>query len=1119
MWLYGPNSSSSPAPAPNYSDDAHGLWPRIEHTLSNPLQPGDYYIKAQEYYNDGTISAYTLSLTVTPTAQRVANPAFSPSPGTFMDSITVRMACETPGAAIRYTTDGSAPTLNSTVYDPSQPLNLTVTTRLSARAFKTGMTESEVVTGLYTKLERVATPTFNPPGGTFAQPVTVEIRCATPGATIRYTLDGAEPTSNSPAYVSPLNFTSTTTAKARAFKTGMSESSVASATYTITGPGGDIYEPDNTPSEAKAIANAETQRRSIHAAGNVDWVRFTLTQTSAVFIDTNGPSGDIQMWLYGPNSSTAPAPAPNYSDDAHGLWATIDHTAASPLEAGTYYIKLQEYGNNGIIPEYTLLLRTSAVAATYSVLGRVTRSSEGTGVSGVGVCFSRVSGNGTIPGCAMTDASGNWSQSGFGVGSSYRATPSKSEVGGTWSFTPQSRDFSGASTSVNFTAAWTSAIPLDAYEPDNSPSEAKVIRSGETQSRTIHAAGNVDWVKFTLTQASAVVIDANGPSGDLEMWLYGPNSPSSPAAAPNYSDDAHGLWPRIEHTLSNPLQPGDYYIKAQEYYNDGTISAYTLSLTVTPVSNVYEASGRVTNASGGAAVAAVTMEFARVSGNGSVPLPTTADANGTWRQTGFATGTGYQATPSKIESGGTWTFNPPNRAISGTDSGVNFTATWTAAPGLAVASVTPAATTRVLISARQRDGYPSPQQTEDRKIRITATLNRPAAGTPVYFLSTDPDDLSPYETAPQGDDNHDSSIRKGGLFPAAGYQDQPAQRVIEGSQIIGLAVLSDSQGRAQVDLTVTSRYAGDNYKVYAHTSPLQPTSPPGQGIPSTGLLVAWKRVYVEYDRMFRAGADVLSHSNTTVNGVNVTVLDVTDITPFQPGETVMVFDNANETGETAVVAGTSNTSGRNLLRLDRTLQGTYAASRKAAVVRPSAGRFGPESIEMLTNAYGGDTEGSDGGAFLEIRFPTRGAGSVPYRLGSSSAPSGSAGVIDYQNEYFSNQGRGHYLKVVAANQFYPADGVFGVTNVQQACLVFDGYLSTVKRGERVYGFDDVTAHELGHNLGGGGPGTLDSDSQASNPSHDKRDQCEQSYGRVRWNSIMEFCTPHLNLIRDFFIVF
>ncbi len=81
--------------------------------------------------------------------------------------------------------------------------------------------------------ETVATPTFTPEGGTYTEAQSVTISCATEGSTICYTTDGSEPTSNSTQYSVPLNINATTTLKAKAFKSGYTESATATATYTF----------------------------------------------------------------------------------------------------------------------------------------------------------------------------------------------------------------------------------------------------------------------------------------------------------------------------------------------------------------------------------------------------------------------------------------------------------------------------------------------------------------------------------------------------------------------------------------------------------------------------------------------------------------------------------------------------------------------------------------------------------------------------------------------------------------------------------------------------------------------------------------------------------------------
>ena len=81
--------------------------------------------------------------------------------------------------------------------------------------------------------ETVATPTFTPEEGTYYEPQSVSISCATDGATICYTTDGTEPTENSSQYSVPLTISETTTLKAKAFKSGYTASAVATATYTF----------------------------------------------------------------------------------------------------------------------------------------------------------------------------------------------------------------------------------------------------------------------------------------------------------------------------------------------------------------------------------------------------------------------------------------------------------------------------------------------------------------------------------------------------------------------------------------------------------------------------------------------------------------------------------------------------------------------------------------------------------------------------------------------------------------------------------------------------------------------------------------------------------------------
>lgn len=96
--------------------------------------------------------------------------------------------------------------------------------------------------------QTVATPSFNPPGGSYASEQNVTLSCNTSGAVIRYSINGNVSTEVSTQYSSSIAVNTTTTIKARAFKSGWIPSAVAGVAYTIGGdiPDWMIYVPAGT---------------------------------------------------------------------------------------------------------------------------------------------------------------------------------------------------------------------------------------------------------------------------------------------------------------------------------------------------------------------------------------------------------------------------------------------------------------------------------------------------------------------------------------------------------------------------------------------------------------------------------------------------------------------------------------------------------------------------------------------------------------------------------------------------------------------------------------------------------------------------------------------------------
>lgn len=87
-------------------------------------------------------------------------------------------------------------------------------------------------------MENVAAPEFSVASGAVAEGTSVEITCATEGATIYYTVDETVPAAdNGYEYKGqPISITSATVLKAIAVKEGMLDSDVATASYTIKEP-------------------------------------------------------------------------------------------------------------------------------------------------------------------------------------------------------------------------------------------------------------------------------------------------------------------------------------------------------------------------------------------------------------------------------------------------------------------------------------------------------------------------------------------------------------------------------------------------------------------------------------------------------------------------------------------------------------------------------------------------------------------------------------------------------------------------------------------------------------------------------------------------------------------
>jgi alpha-tubulin suppressor-like RCC1 family protein len=185
-------------------------------------------------WKTGWTTSDVSSATYTMNFGALATPTIAPNGGALTGPTQVTITGPT-GSQLRYTTDGTDPATYSTLY--AGPFMVGTTQTVKAKAFWTTPDWSPSNTATATFTITVPTPTFSLASGTYAAGSTVTVSCSDSAATIRYTLNGVDPvaTDTPLAAGAVLTFTTNMTLKAKAFKTGCTDSAVQSATYTVTG--------------------------------------------------------------------------------------------------------------------------------------------------------------------------------------------------------------------------------------------------------------------------------------------------------------------------------------------------------------------------------------------------------------------------------------------------------------------------------------------------------------------------------------------------------------------------------------------------------------------------------------------------------------------------------------------------------------------------------------------------------------------------------------------------------------------------------------------------------------------------------------------------------------------
>ncbi len=93
--------------------------------------------------------AVSVNLWFRPPKSDVSKPTFIPQPGAITGHVRVSLRCNTPGADIYYTIDGTEPTKASLKFDDTGPFRVEAGTTVRAKAFRGDWHPSETAIGAY----------------------------------------------------------------------------------------------------------------------------------------------------------------------------------------------------------------------------------------------------------------------------------------------------------------------------------------------------------------------------------------------------------------------------------------------------------------------------------------------------------------------------------------------------------------------------------------------------------------------------------------------------------------------------------------------------------------------------------------------------------------------------------------------------------------------------------------------------------------------------------------------------------------------------------------------------------------------------------------------------------
>lgn len=202
------------------------------------------------------------------------------------------------------------------------------------------------------KNQNVETPTFTPPAGNYTTDQTIAISTATVGATIYYTLDGSMPTASSTVYTGVIPVAGngiTKMIKAIAIKSGMLESAIGTASYTINY--GQVAIPTFTPP-----AGNYTTDQSVTLS--------TTTTGATIYYTLDGTKPTASSTLY---TGAIPLTGNGISKAIKAI--AFKDGASSPIGSGLYRINYIAVDTPTFSPVAALYLSQQNISISTTTVG------------------------------------------------------------------------------------------------------------------------------------------------------------------------------------------------------------------------------------------------------------------------------------------------------------------------------------------------------------------------------------------------------------------------------------------------------------------------------------------------------------------------------------------------------------------------------------------------------------------------------------------------------------------------------------------------------------------------------------------------------------------------------